>query len=150
MSLLSIFRKMGLNDWLAVWGAFLSTVLAAIKIAEWWRDRNRLEIGFTCTTSESEGNTIIIRNLYSKPIIITYWEIFLAKNPRRDSEQVSLESADFDNGDQVVAAHDFVQWNFSEAGFFGTSEKFLKGRGIYLRLCIAGRKPIVRRLYPFS
>jgi len=150
MNLLDTFSKMALNDWLAVWGAFVSTVLAAIKIAEWWRDRNRLEIDFFCTTSESEGNTVIIRNLYSKPIIITYWEIFLAKKSSRDSEQVSIESADFDAGDQVVAAHASVQWNFSEARFFGTSDKFLKGRGIYLRLCIAGRKPIVRKLYPFS
>lgn len=150
MNLLDTFSNMALNEWLAVWGAFVSTVLAAIKIAEWWRDRNRLEIDFTCTTSESEGNTVIIRNLYSKPIIIIYWEIFLAKNLRRGSEQVSIESADFDAGDQVVAAHASVQWNFSEARFFGTSDKFLKSRGLYLQLCIAGRKPIVRKLYPFS
>jgi hypothetical protein len=44
----------------------------SIKIAESWRGRGGLEIGFTCVTSESEARAIIIRNLYSKLIIVTY------------------------------------------------------------------------------
>jgi len=130
--------------------AFVSTLLAAIKVAEWWRDRNRLETDFTCTTSEAEGNTVIIRNLYSKPIIITYWEIFMAEKLRWNSDQVTLETADFDDSDQVIAPHASLRWNFSEARYFGTSEKILKGRCIYLRLWIAGRKPTVRKLYPYN
>jgi hypothetical protein len=150
MNLLGIFSKMGLNDWIAIWGALLSTVLAAIKIAEWWRDRIQLDISFTCTTSEYEGNSIVIRNLYSMPIIITYWEIFLAKNLWDKSDNEPIESADFDAGDQVVAAHASVHWNYSEARFFSTSEKVLKGRSIFLKLYIAGRKSVVRKLYPFT
>ena len=142
--------RLGLGDWIALWGALLSTVLATIKIMEWWRDRNRLEIAFSSTTSESIGNSIVIRNLYAKPIIITHWELFLAHDRRGKRMYESIESAEFDSGDQVVGAHASIVWNFCDAHYFSTSEQAIKGRAIYLRLCIAGRRPVTRKIYPYS
>ena len=150
MNLWNYLSRLGLSDWIALWGALLSTVLAAIKIMEWWRDRNRLEIDFSSTTSESIGNSIVIRNLYAKPIIIKHWELFLAHDRRGKQASEAIESADFDSGDQIVGPNASIVWTFCDDHYFSTSDKALKGRSVYLKLCIAGRKPMTRKLYPYG
>ncbi|MFZ3084944.1 hypothetical protein [Rhodoferax ferrireducens] len=149
MNLWCYLNRLGLNDWIALWGALLSTVLAVIKIMDWWRDRDRLEIDFSSTSDESVGNSIIIRNLYAKPIIITHWELFFAHNRRELRECELIESADFDFHDQTVGANASIVWRFCDAHYFSTSDKVLHGRSIYLKLCIAGRQKVTRKLYPY-
>lgn len=150
MKLWDYFDGLVFTEWIALWGALLSTVLAAIKIVEWQRDRERLEIDFSSTTNESIGNSIVIRNLYARPINITYWELFAAHDRRGKHGYQSIQSAEFDSGDQTIGANASIVWNFCDAYYFSTSEKALKGRVVYLKLCIAGRKPVTRSLYPHS
>jgi hypothetical protein len=150
MNLWNYLSRLILSEWIALWGALLSTVLAAIKIVEWWRDRDRLEIDFASTTDESFGNFIVIRNLCDRPIIITHWELFFSHDCRGKRAYDLIESADFDSGDQTVCANTSIQWSFCEAHYFSTSDTALQGRSIYLKLCIAGRRPVTRKLYPYN
>lgn len=60
---------------LGAWGAALSTMLAGIKIWEIWRDRHRVEIGYSFVDDETVGNSISIRNLSGRAFILSYWEL---------------------------------------------------------------------------
>jgi hypothetical protein len=138
------------KDLMAVWGGLLSTCLAGIKVFEWWRDRDRLDISFGSSTSVEYGNQIQIRNLSNRPIIIKHWELFFAFDPKGKRDCQFIDYAEHDDGDLTIAAHTSKQWNFCEARYFSTSDKQLRGRSIYLRLCIAGRKDLTTKLYPYS
>ena len=142
--------SLDLKDLMAVWGGLLSTGLAVIKFFEWWRDRDRLDISFGSSTSVEHGNQIQIRNLSNRPIIVKHWELFFAFDPKGKSDCEFVESADYDDGDLTIAAHSSKQWNFCEARYFSTSDKHRRGRSIFLRLCIAGRKDLTAKLYPYS
>lgn len=142
--------SLDVKDLMAVWGGLLSTGLAAIKVFEWWRDRDRLDISFGSSTSVEHGNQIQIRNLSNRPIIITHWELFFARDAKGKNGCEFVDHADYDDGDLTIPAHTSKQWNFCEASYFNTSDKYLRGRSIYLRLCIAGRKNLTTKLYPYS
>jgi hypothetical protein len=144
-----VIESLDLKDLMAVWGGLLSTGLAVIKFFEWWRDRDRLDISFGSSSVE-HGNQIQIRNLSNRPIIVKHWELFFAFDPKGKRDCELVESADFDDSDLTIAAHTSKQWNFCEGKYFSTSDKHLRGRSIYLRLCIAGRKDLTTRLYPYS
>jgi hypothetical protein len=145
-----MIESLDLKDLMAVWGGLLSTVLAGIKVFEWWRDRDRLDISFGSTSSVEHGNQIQIRNLSIRPIIIKHWELFFAFDSKGIRDYELVESAEYDDSDLTIAAHASKQWNFCEARYFSTSEKQLRGRSIYLRLSIAGRKDLTTKLYPYS
>ena len=51
------------SELIAWWGAGLSTLLAIVKLLEFWRDRFRLEVSCNLTGSESIGNEILIRRI---------------------------------------------------------------------------------------
>ncbi len=145
-----MIESLDLKDLVAVWGGILSTGLAGIKVFEWWRDRDRLDISFGSTSSVEHGNQIQIRNLSNRPIIVKHWELFFSFDSKGKKDYELVESAEYDDNDLTIAAHASIQWNFCEARYFSTSEKQLRGRSIYLRLCIAGRKDLTTKIYPFN
>ncbi len=145
-----MIESLDVKDLMAVWGGLLSTGLAGIKVFEWWRDRDRLDISFGSSSSVEHGNQIQIRNLSSRPIIIKHWELFFARDPKGKNDCEFVDHADYDDGDLTIPAHTSKQWNFCEERYFSTSDKHLRGRSIYLRLCIAGRKDLTTKLYPYS
>jgi len=145
-----MIESLDVKDLMAVWGGLLSTGLAGIKVFEWWRDRDRVDISFGSSTSVEHGNQIQIRNLSNRPIIITHWELFFAFDSKGERDYEPFDSDDYDDGDLTIAAHASKQWNFCEARYFSTSDKHLRGRSIYLRLSIAGRKDLTTKLYPYS
>jgi hypothetical protein len=57
---------------IAWWGAGLSTLLAFVKIWELWRDRLRIEVDYRFATDPNVGNSILIRNLSSRPLILSW------------------------------------------------------------------------------
>ena len=145
-----MIESLDVKDWMAVLGGLLSTGLAGIKVYGWWRYRDRLDISFGSSTSVEHGNQIQIRNLSKRPIIVKHWELFFAFDPKGKRDCEFVESADYDDGDLTIAAHASKQWNFCEARYFSTSDKHRRGRSIFLRLCIAGRKDLTTKLYPYS
>jgi len=130
------------------WGAGLSTLLAVVKLFELWRDRFRIDVSGNLTGSETIGNEILIRNLSSRPLIITNWELLYCSGrwPRRRFE--SFAGAEFDSGDYRLEPHATRTLSFAEANYFAWGHKALNGRRLYISLHIAGRKPILRLVYP--
>ena len=135
------------SELIAWWGAGLSTLLAIVKLLEFWRDRFRLEVSCNLTGSESIGNEILIRNLSNRPIIITYWELLYCSGrwPQRTFEP--LESADFDSSDRRLEPYATDTLRFADANYFSWGQKVLNGRRVFILLHIAGRKPILKLVY---
>lgn len=133
---------------IAWWGAGLSTLLAAVKLFELWRDRFRIEVSYNFTGHESIGNEILIRNLSDRSLILTHWELFYCSGrwPRRSFEP--LQSAEFDSGDHRLEPHTTHTLRFSEENYFDWGHKVLSGRRIFVRIHVAGRQPILKVVYP--
>jgi hypothetical protein len=131
----------------AWWGAGLSTLLAILKIWEIWRDRFQLDVSYSFTSDENIGNEILIRNLSSRPFILKYWELLYGSGrwPRRKFEPI--EHAEHDAGDSRIEPHATLTLHFADAQHFSWGHEALKGRKIYIRIHIAGRKPILRLVY---
>jgi hypothetical protein len=136
------------SSFLAWWGAILSTVLGSVKLWELWRDRFRLDLSYNFTGSEDVGNDILIRNLTGRPLILTYWEVMYGSGQwlRRKYETVAYP--DHDDGDTRIDPHSTLTLNFSGEQHFAWGTKMLRGRSVYIRLHIAGRRSFVRRVYP--
>jgi hypothetical protein len=133
---------------LAMWGAFLSTLLAAVKLWELWRSRLRLDIGYNFTGSEEIGNEIIIRNLSGTPFLITYWELLWRQRTFLHWKQSHLIGPEEDNEDIKVGAHSSIKLTFREQNHFDWGVSALRGRTIFVRLHIAGKsRPVLRKVY---
>lgn len=132
---------------IAWWGAGLSTLLAIVKLSELWRDRFRIDVSYNFTSDENIGNEVLIRNLSNRPLILAHWELLYCSGrwPRRSFEP--LESADFDIGDRRLEPYATHTLHFTESNYFSWGHKTLNGRRIFIRLHVAGRKPILRLVY---
>jgi hypothetical protein len=65
-----------LSTTLAIWAAFLSTSLAAIKLWEVWKQRLHITTSYAFGTLEY-GNEVVIENPTGTPVIVTYWELLM-------------------------------------------------------------------------
>jgi len=135
---------------LAVWGAVLSTTLAAVKIWELWRGRRRIVFCYNFVGLAEVGNDIIIRTLSGTPIIISYWELVWLKKKwlglkKQQTRQISPDS---DFSDFQVAPHSSQKLSFADENHFDWSVSSLAGAAIYLRIQIAGeRRPRLAKIY---
>jgi hypothetical protein len=131
-------------DPIAVWGALLSTFLA---IREYLKSKLKIEVDFLSTTSTSIGNKVTIRNNSFRPIVITYWEIVFRELrflPLGESPCHSPESfTDF-----RISEHSSTTLEFTDGNYFPCSPQALKGRKLYMRLHVSGRRcPFIFFLY---
>jgi hypothetical protein len=132
---------------IALWGAGLSTLLAIVKFLELWRERFRLDVSYNLTGSIDIGNTILIRNLSSRPIILDHWELsYCSRWLHRKCEDIAY--ADFNATDRRIEPHSTFKLQFSGQDHFSWGSERLKGRRIYIRLFIAGRKSVLKPVYP--
>jgi hypothetical protein len=144
-------------DWLADlpatapawWGAFLSSGLAVIKGWELWRDRFRLDVAGAFTSDPQIGNDIKIRNLSTKPLLVTHWEVFYCSGSWPFRKESAISSQDYDSGDFTVAPVTTHTLTFAEESYFSTATAHLKERSVCVRIHIAGRGTFRRTLYPF-
>lgn len=135
--------------WIALWGAVLSTFLGALKACEMWRGRFRIDVGCALTGDAGLGNTVTIRNLGGKPVIVKYWELLWVTGrwPRR-TESVFNSPAEYAT-DIPVAPGSSRTLRFVGEDYFGWGDRALKGRSLNIRLYIVGRpRSLLRRLYP--
>lgn len=133
---------------IALWGAGLSTALALIKVWEVWSDRFQIDISYDFHANEEVGNKILIRNLTARPLILTYWEVLYrsARGPFRKYEFLALPH--LGAMDIRLEHHSTHSLDFSGEHYFDWGASSLKGRTIFVRLHIAGRRAILRRVYP--
>ena len=132
---------------LAWWGACLSTLLAGVKLWEMWRDRFRVDIGCNFTGNPDIGNEIIVRNLTGYPIIVSYWEVLWISGYWPFRAQSTLTATEEHASDARIDAHSSLTLTFSGQDHFDWGVKALNGRTIYLRLYVAGRRPVLRKVY---
>ena len=133
---------------IAWWGAGLSTLLAAIKIWEIWRDRFHVDVSCNLTGSESIGNSVLIRNLSGRAFILSYWELLYCSGHWPNRRFQAFEHPEHDAGDTRIEPYSTCELHFADEHHFDWGHKALKGRQIYIRIHIAGRKPILRLVYP--
>lgn len=131
---------------IAWWGAILSTLLALMKLWEFWRDRFRIEVDRTLTTDPEIGNKIFVRNLAGHPVILSYWELISCEGRWSFQRHSTLSSPEADARDSRIETHSSFTLTFAEQDHFDWGSKALKGRRIYIRLYIAGRRPIFRKV----
>jgi hypothetical protein len=135
-------------DYLAMWGAALSTLLALVKFWELWTNRSRIDISYNFTGSEDIGNEVIIRNLGGTPLLITYWELLWRHRRWFRWKQSRELSPDECFEDLNLGGHTSITLSFRDHNYFDWGATALGNDRIYLRLHIAGkRKPLLRLLY---
>ncbi|WP_438462133.1 hypothetical protein [Marinomonas sp. PE14-40] len=134
-------------NYIAWWGAGLSTLLAIIKLWELWQSRFRIDIGYGLTSDEYRGNNIYIRNLSGKPMILSYWELFYRHNFWPFLKDSYILSPEEDAFDSKIESYSSKTLNFRGPDHFSWGRESLKRRKIYIRLYVAGRKPIVKKIY---
>ena len=129
----------------AVWGAGLSTLLAAIKVLEVWarRVRIRVDARFNSWGAGSE-HTIYVRNLGGEAITLEYWAVWGVVGPwwlwrlRPSTVLTDAVEVGFESG--RIAERDSLKLSFQDADYFNADWKREEGGRIYLRLCIAEKK----------
>lgn len=131
--------------YLAVWGAVMSTILAVIKFWETWRDRFKIDTSYYFT---SEENKIFIRNITTRPIIIAHWELLYCSGRWLHRKVERIACHDHDAGDIRIDPYGTRRLRFAEMDYFSWGYNDLKGRKLYIRLHIVGRKPLLRLVYP--
>ena len=129
------------------WSAVLSTVLAAGRLWEFWRDRFQVEVSYSFADLPEVGNEVLIRNLSATPILLTYWELLWLSGVWPLRSVSNCLTPEYDIGDVRINAHSTKILHFVEADYFDWGAKSLDGRSIYIRLYIAGRRPILRKVY---
>lgn len=139
--------KLQPSDVITGYAALLSTAIAMGQAWGWLRNRPRLDVTYNFTSNEEEGDTVMIRNLSDKQIILAYWELLFCKGhwPYRKFELIC--SPEGDNSGTLIAAHSSVNLHFSGSDYFHWGHKALRGRRIYIRLMIAGQRERLRLVY---
>jgi hypothetical protein len=137
-----------ISTFIAWWGAGLSTLLAIVKLRELWADRFRVEVDYNFTGNENIGNKILIRNIFSRPLILSHWKVLFCSGhwPLRKFENILC--SDLDAGDIRIESHSSQTLHFVGESDFDWGQETLKGRRIYIRLYVAGRQPILKLVYP--
>ena len=112
---------------------------------EFWKDRFHINVRAMQTGNYELGNTVWIRNLSGKPVIVEYWELFWRSGwwPRR-KESLIDSPGEFAKDIQIApgasrsltfSGPEYVDWGVHAA----------KGRSIFIGLHVAGRKRQVLR-----
>ena len=134
----------------AWWGAAVSSVLAVTKLWEVWRDKFRVEVSGNLVSLPDIGNTVLIRNLSNRSFILSHWELLYGSGRWPFRKLSRVDSSDYDEGDRKVDQFETHTLNFADERYFDWGVDALKGRSIYIRLWIAGRRPRLKLLYASS
>lgn len=134
-------------SFLAWWGAGLSTLLAIVKLWEIWRTRFRIDVGCNLTGSPEIGNELFIRNLMGSPVILSYWQLLRLSGRWPFRTETELTSPEEDARDIRIDAHSSLTLTFKDQEHFDWGVNALDGKSIYIRLWIAGRGPVLRRVH---
>lgn len=131
-----------MTAWLAL---ILSTCLVLLRAWEFWKDRFHINVRAMQTSNYELGNTVWIRNLSGKPVIVEYWEVFWRSGrwPRR-KEGLIDSPGEFAKDIQIAprASHSLT---FSGPDYVDWSVHAARGRTVLIGLHIAGRKGQVLR-----
>ena len=135
---------------LAAWGAFLSTMLAGVKLWELYQQRARLIVSYSFSSPEN-GNDIILYNPTNVPVLINYWELLWIKKKLFHRSQLTAgEFPDEGLCDIVIPAHSRYVLSFQEHRYFDWHVGKAGGGNIYIRLHVVGRRPVLKEVYRYA
>ncbi|MBB3610962.1 hypothetical protein [Rhizobium sp. BK602] len=127
---------------LAMWGAFISSGLAVIKIWEtFFKDRLRLDKSYLLTGETGGEHEITVANLSSVPVQVSSWtlayepKVFRWKTKRKDVTPERYKVGGF-----KIDGHSSHTLLFGGEDQFEWGWKVQKGRNLCLDLHIFGRK----------
>lgn len=146
----TVFSWSAIVPW---WGAVLSTALAAVKGFELWRDRFRIRTSYSLTTDAERGNGVSILNLSGRPVILQHWELLRGTTcwfDRRLTPLTDNVAMHDEPASHRIDAYDTHTITLADEYHFDWGPKALQGQSIYLRLYIAGRRPILKKVYSDS
>lgn len=134
-------------NYVAWWGAGLSTLLALLKLWEMWRNRFRLDVGYNFTGDINVGNEIYIRNLSSKPVILSHWELFYRPYVWPFRKDKMIEDSGPFGSDNTIEPNSSITLSFCEEQHFNWSAKVMRNQRICIRLYAAGHCQVVKKVY---
>ncbi len=139
-------------DWLpiglAIWGAALSTVLAATKLWEVWKKRFRLSTTYSFSSHPEEGHEIIIENISKTPLMLSYWELLWVKGPWWRSRVTDEKYPDEGYCGVTINPHSRHVLKFEGLEKFSWGKKAEAKGVLYLKLHAAGRRrPLWLKVY---
>jgi hypothetical protein len=133
-------------NYIALWGAVLSTILGLIKIYELWSSRRKVEITCYFDSRPEVGNDVIVRNISDKQIILTYWQLLFYKKEKFRWKEFNSEEPCEDAHDILIPPHSSKKFNFSEQYYFSWGVKAMENKRIYFKIFIAGKKRPIKSL----
>lgn len=128
------------KDIVSYWGALVATILGAIKIFEFYRDRGRLGVSYSFVGLPEIGNTITIHNLGAKAVTITYYELFWSTAKSGwEKDTMNHLSPDYDFESLVIAPGDHQSLNFANENDFPIQSRTIQDAHLYISLHIVGK-----------
>ena len=135
-------------EYLSIWAALLSTILAVIKVWETWQKRMRLQTGYNFTSDPDIGNEVIIQNPSDTPVMISYWELLWARRSWPKLRSTNGRFPDEGRCDITIAPHSSHTLRFvGEDHWDGRPDG---GQKLFLRLHIVGRRPVTMVVYKYK
>lgn len=134
-------------DYLAAWGAGLSTLLAGVKLWELWRNHFRVDVSYSFTGLQEEGHEIYIRNLNNRPITLEHWELEWrhGRRPSRKTDLIAM-AEDFSAG-RKIDAYDSMTLRYIGEYYFSL-RPVSDGKALFIKLYFVGKKkPKVLKVY---
>lgn len=128
----------------ALYGAVLATILGLVKLYELWRDRFRITISYYLFDAEN-GTCIDIINLSHQPVILQHWELVRRKGSWPRSNYTDISSQDFGSPRTKIEPHSTHSLYFEGENYFAWGSD--KPGKVMIRLHIAGRRPVLKKVY---
>lgn len=128
---------------LALWGAILSTGLAALRVWEFATRGPSLVSRRHFSPSPEQGNTITIENTSATPAMISYWELVWVSGrhpPFNEKRRVGSPDARSPIKTMTIAPHSTVDLLFSGQEYFGWGAGTESMGRLFLKLHMAGRR----------
>jgi hypothetical protein len=130
-----------IKDGAIIWGAGLSTLLAAVKLWEaFWKDRLRLETTHSFDGRPEEPDEITIVNLSSVPVQVAYWSLVWAPRFMRWRTLPIDATPEEGAGRFTISPKDCHTLRFAGEDKFDWSYRSASHRQLLLTLHIFGRR----------
>lgn len=135
--------SINLSEWLSLWGALLSTVLAFLKIKEEYNNWFRIGTSYVFCDDDKYGNDISIQNLSNTPVLLDYMVVYSI--PKGFFSFFSSKDEIWSPEDEIL--NDRIEPQAAKIYHFVNFEHFdWKNKKIYVKLNFAGKKVIVKRI----
>lgn len=137
------------GDGLALWGALLSTLLAALKIRETWSARRRIVVSSSLSTGPGGDHRLQLTNLSGNPILLRTWAIVPTRKFLfwRVAEGRLLYVSGRSGAAEIVAPHGQLEIMIGASWHLEWQTAEALKRPPYLQLFLEGReRPLLVRI----